>query len=131
MTMYMETTKIKAIKTISEIQSLLVKAGAEKIMIDYNGGEPVSLVFSINYLNNSIGYKLPCKMDNIFQYLQEKRAYPGDYTDRDHEQSVRVAWRQILRWIQAQFALLDVGMVDIKEIFLPYFLMGNKRFTRP
>lgn len=46
---------------------------------------------------------------------------------QDKEQANRIGWRQILRWLQAQFALMEVGMVDIKEIFLPY--CWNKKQT--
>jgi hypothetical protein len=32
----------------------------------------------------------------------------------------RVAWRNILDWVQAQMALLEIGMAKIEEVFLPY-----------
>jgi hypothetical protein len=31
-----------------------------------------------------------------------------------------VAWRQILRWVQAQMALVETKMVKVEEVFLPY-----------
>lgn len=124
----METTKILATKTISEIQNILAKSGAEKIMIDYQDSEPESIMFSINHNTQQICYKLPCRKNKIYKYLQDKRNYPGDHTIKDHEQSTRIAWRQILRWIQSQFALLEIGMVDIKEVFLPYCFDGKQTF---
>lgn len=38
------------------------------------------------------------------------------------KEAYRVAWRNILDWLEAQVALLDIGMVKIEEIFLPYVL---------
>ena len=35
-------------------------------------------------------------------------------------QAYRVAWRNILDWVQAQMALLEIGMAKIEEVFLPY-----------
>ena len=37
-----------------------------------------------------------------------------------YEQAYRVAWRNILDWVQAQMALLEIGMVKMEEVFLPY-----------
>ena len=37
-----------------------------------------------------------------------------------YEQAYRVAWRNILDWVQAQMALLEIGMAKIEEVFLPY-----------
>lgn len=74
-----------------------------------------------------ISYKLPCRSDMIFHHLQNKRVNNTEQTDqKDWDQARRVAWRQILRWLESQFALMDVGMTDIKEVFLPYCYDGKK-----
>lgn len=124
----METTKIPASKTIGEIQSLLAKSGAGRIMIDYNSdGEPCSLVFGVQYKSDQwLSYKLPARIDKLFSCLQAERAYPEKAIEKDLEQAKRVGWRQLLRWVQAQLALIEVGMADIKEVFLPYCCAGEK-----
>jgi hypothetical protein len=38
------------------------------------------------------------------------------------EQAYRLAWRNILDWVQAQMALLDIGMAKMEEVFLPYVI---------
>jgi hypothetical protein len=47
-------------------------------------------------------------------------------------QAYRVAWRNILDWVQAQMALLEIGMAKMEEIFLPYMLdaQGRTLFER-
>jgi hypothetical protein len=42
------------------------------------------------------------------------------------QQAERIAWRQILRWLQAQLALIETGMVDAPEVFFPYALTQTK-----
>jgi hypothetical protein len=39
-----------------------------------------------------------------------------------YEQAYRVAWRNILDWVEAQMALLEIEMVKMEEIFLPYMV---------
>ncbi len=142
MAIYMENTKIDPAKTIGEIQGLLAKAGVKRIETEYAEGELCGLLFSIPFGGKELWYKLPARTDNIFKYRQAKRGlekYEKRKKDpavkerlegwerQDKEQAKRIGWRQILRWLQAQFALMEVGMVDIKEIFLPYCLWEGKK----
>ena len=48
------------------------------------------------------------------------------------EQAYRVAWRNILDWVEAQMALLEIEMAKIEEIFLPYMVnsSGETLFER-
>lgn len=39
------------------------------------------------------------------------------------EQAIRVAWRVIHTWNKAQLALVEINMVTIPQIFLPYAIM--------
>ena len=38
------------------------------------------------------------------------------------EQARRVGWRIIKDWLEAQMALLELNMVKIQEVFLPYII---------
>lgn len=38
----------------------------------------------------------------------------------DFKPAERVVWRQLLRWIQSQLAMIDTGMVEATEVFMPY-----------
>lgn len=46
---------------------------------------------------------------------------------KDRQQAERVAWRQLLRWVQAQLAMIECGMTEASEVFFPYMQMlsGN------
>lgn len=47
-------------------------------------------------------------------------ATPQEFVAVDREQARRVAWRQLYRWVQAQVALIQTGMVKTQEVFMPY-----------
>jgi hypothetical protein len=51
----------------------------------------------------------------------------------NREQAERVAWRQLLRWVQAQNAMIETGMVQAVEVYLPYMVIhasGQTLFQR-
>jgi hypothetical protein len=49
--------------------------------------------------------------------ISHKRGKENTY---GYEQVYRVAWRNILDWVLAQMALMEIGMAKIEEVFLPY-----------
>ena len=127
MTLFMETTTIDADRTAAEIQTLLGKAGVAAIQTDYEGGEVTALSFRIEIRGNKVPFRLPVRAEPIFEYFQAKRKSPHRKEmgkDADAVKAKRVAWRQIYRWILAQLALIETGMVTAQEVFLPYIQVG-------
>jgi hypothetical protein len=123
MGLYMETTGIAPDKTAAEIQSLLVQAGAGRIMTEYTEGKKLKgLSFTLMIKGTEVPFSLPARLDPVFLYLQKKRSplTRDRKQQEDRLQAERVAWRQLLRWIQAQIAMIDTGMVAAEEVFLPY-----------
>ena len=123
MSLYMETTQISADKTAMEIQSLLVQAAACRILTEYDKSRKlVGLSFMLQVKGADVPFSLPARIEPVFKVLQKKRApmYRDRKVQEDKAQSERVAWRQLLRWIQAQLAMIDTGMVAAEEVFLPY-----------
>ncbi len=127
MSIYMVTTKIEAGKTASEIMHLLGENGAKHIQVHYEKGEVIGIDFIIESNDQKIPFRLPARYVAMLKVMQENKKVPRHLCNE--AQAKRVAWRQLLRWLQAQFALIVVGMVDIKEVFMPYILVGeNKTF---
>ena len=125
--LFMGTTEIPAQRTIGEIQSFLVRAGALQVLTSYDPKtkEPAGLCFTLNVKGMTIPFKLPARVDPIFKII-----HTGDHrrdTARDMEQAKRVAWRQLYRWIQAQVALVECGMVDVAEVFYPYLQVSPEQ----
>ena len=113
--LFMETTQIEASQTVAEIQRLLGEHGVSHVLTEYERGEVVSVSFKVN----NIPFCLPCRWETILKVLQSRRKRVPD-KQKIEQQAHRVAWRQILRWIEAQLALVETEMVQLQEVFLPY-----------
>ena len=109
------TTKIDVYTSLGEIQGALAKAGAVKMMIEYDGsGTPISLAFGLNIGGNNIAYILPVNADGVAAVLSKQKV------KADKAQVQRIAWRNIRDWVLAQLALIEAGNVSADEVFLPY-----------
>ena len=126
--LYMETTKISAEQTVTEIQKVLGKYGAGKILTEYKDGEIIAVSFSVNISNNDIPFKLPCRWQAIYnEFASRRKTHRKNSEEKDIKQAKRTAWRQILRWVEAQLALVNTNMVKIQEVFMPYIQVNIKQ----
>jgi hypothetical protein len=116
------TTEIDVERTVGEISKLLSMHGAQSIMTDYDEGYVKSLSFLIVVNGKRIGVRLPTDWKPVLAILEEQRV-PKKLQTRD--QAVRVAWRIIKVWVEAQMAIIDTKMVKIQEVFLPYVVTNN------
>ncbi|MBA4698494.1 MAG: hypothetical protein H2212_03590 [Ruminococcus sp.] len=115
------TTTVDPFKTVSEIEKILVSHKAKSIMKNYDGESISALSFLIDTGFQQIPIRLPVKTEQCLKVLQrEKKNSPRSKIKATREQAERVAWRILKDWIQAQMALLDIEMVTMQEIFLPY-----------
>ncbi len=121
-TLFMETTKISASKTAGEIMELLVKANARQIAVEYDDKRKLcGMAFVIVVDGHMLPFQLPARIEPVFRTLNNRRRSGREGgAAADQEQAERVAWRQLLRWVQAQIAMIETGMVTTHEVFLPY-----------
>lgn len=126
-TLFMETTKISTVKTVTEIQEILGRYGASKVVMDFVGSQIDGIAFMYEWEGGQqVPFKLPCRWKEVETILRSRSKRPG-HGDTYEDWARRVAWRQILRWIQAQMALVETNMVKVREVFLPYVIMkGGK-----
>ncbi len=111
------TTKVNVFTTLGEIQGILVKHGAKRIMQDYdNAGHIVALTFGIETPGGLRGVRLPANTDAVQAVLTRQKV------KCDREQAERVAWRIVKDWVEAQMAILESEMVQLDQIFLPYMV---------
>lgn len=118
-TIFMETTRINAERTTSEIQSILAKYGAGAILFEFEGCKISAVSFKYKVENKEIAFRLPCRWQSLETVLRQSQKNPKS-GDTYETWARRVAWRQVLRWVEAQFALVETGMVKVYEVFLPY-----------
>lgn len=118
---FMGTTKIDPQKTIGEISSCLVSAGAKQIATDFaTAGRIEAVRFSIDVpgIQQPVFFRLPCRTEKLLKLLRGDRA-----------QAERTAWRQVLRWVESQMAMIEVGMVQTHEVFQPYAIIPGTEKT--
>ncbi len=115
------STTVTSLKSIGEIQGMLVAHGAKHILMDYTDGQPIGLSFIIETPYGDTPFKLPANIDRVQSVLNKQRVR----TQVDKEIASRVAWRILKDWVRAQMAILETEMVSIDQIFLPYMEVGN------
>lgn len=113
------TTKIDSYKTITEIQQILSKAGATKMIVDNDAsGLPVALTFCIQWNGNFTAFSLPCNFEGVLRSMRNNRKVPRNLCNE--EQALRVGWRIVKDWTQAQLAIVEAQLASLPEVFLPY-----------
>ena len=124
------TTTVEASKTVSQIQDILVKHGARAVAMEYsNDGTVESLFFKVETPQGNLDIRLPIDPEAIMkvllqQYHQGKVPYR---LAQNRPQAIRIAWRIVKDWVEAQMALLETTMVKMEQIFLPYVMVNGKQ----
>jgi len=113
------TTKVPVIHTTSQIQVILVKAGAQAIMTEFDGdGEMCAISFRANTADGMLSFRLPARIDGVYRVLSNDTSIGTKLRSKD--QARRVTWRILKDWIEAQMALIEAEMAELAEVFLPY-----------
>lgn len=117
----METTAIAPERTALEIQAALVSAGAKQIATDYGNGKITGLRWFMATPAGDMLFALPVRVMPLYELLCKRRGVNPKYGGTPLMQKAeRVAWRQLLRWVLAQLAMVETGMVSAGEVFSPY-----------
>lgn len=117
------TTSIPCEKTISEIQKCLVSHGASKIVTDYSEGIPSAVTFCLVLNENLVAYSLPANYEGVLMAMKKDRKVPTRLCTK--EQALKVSWRIIKDWVEAQMAIVEAKLADVAEVFLPYAITKN------
>jgi hypothetical protein len=114
------TTTISVEKTIGEIELLLTRYGAKKILKEYDDNQNIThLTFMVKHDTGLIPIRLPSNPEKIILILNEKvdeRIIPKKYKN-DIEQASRIMWRIILDWVDSQMTMIEIGQRTLLEIF--------------
>lgn len=118
---FMETTRIDPKRTVTEIMQVLADAGANAILLEYEAtaGVVAAVSFKLPMHSGVLPFRLPCRWQKVEMILKRNGRFPNRGDTRE-AWARRVAWRQILRWVQAQMALIKTEMVEPAEAFFPY-----------
>lgn len=117
------TTKITPEQTIAEIQQMLIKYDISGLLTEYEGRSVKAVSFRINVNGQGVGFRMPCNWRGVLEILKGDRKVPRSF--HTEEQAIRVAWRIIQTWIKGQLAMVEVNMVTLPQVFLPYAIMKD------
>lgn len=113
------TSGVDIYTSLGEIQGALARAGASKIMVDYDAGKPVAVTFAIQTTSGTRGFRFPAAVDGTLRVFAKQRV------KADRAQAERTAWRNIRDWVLAQLALVESCDVAVDEVFFPYLTDRN------
>lgn len=121
------TTDVPVNKTVSEIHLMLADHGAKRILFDYGADSKVTAIsFTIETPTGEQAVRLPANVERVREVLRQQKNNPRNRNrsqiDDSRDQAERVAWRIVKDWLAAQLAILETEMVDVQQVFLPYFL---------
>lgn len=114
-TLFMETTKIAVEKTAGEVVNEIRKVGATSVNQEFSNGQIAGMRWIMPVNGRDLIFEMPVRVDPILKKLPRP----------DKDQAARIAWRQLLRWVQAQNAMIDCGMVKPHEVYAPYMLTNG------
>jgi hypothetical protein len=117
------TTSIEAEKTINEITKCLVKHGASKVVVDYKDQLPSAVTFCLTVDGNMVAFALPANYEGVLSCMKKDGKLPLRLLTK--EQALRVSWRIIKDWVEAQMAIVEAKLADAAEVFLPYAVTKN------
>ena len=68
--------------------------------------------------------RLPVNTQKALTVLRQNKKKNSGVKDTE-EQAEKVAWRILKDWVDAQMALIEIEMVKMEEVFLPYTIIDN------
>lgn len=113
------TTVVDVFTSLGEIQSALARHGAQKIMTDYDAGQPVAVSFVMDTPAGMRAFRLPAPVEGTLRAFAEQKVKPNK------KQAEMTAWRNVRDWVLAQMALVESCDVPVEQVYLPY--MTNKQ----
>lgn len=109
------TTRQGADALVAQCQKILMDFGATGMAFHFgDNGRIEGFQFKINLNSNEHVISLPCDWKRTAQLLKEQKQFKND------SHAYRVALANLKDWLDAQMAILQTGMVEFPQIFLPY-----------
>lgn len=110
-------TEVDAQKTAGEIMQLLVGKRVSSIQLEYSDGRIRAITFVAGVGDSMIPFRLQPNIEGVY-----KRP---EIHSQGMQQAERVAWRLVLRWVEAQIAMVEANLAEIGQVFLPYAVQAD------
>jgi hypothetical protein len=86
-------------------------------------GDAAALSFRVRVGDRDVTFRLPSDWRPILTLLERDQKVPKK--SKVKAQAIRVAWRIIKDWVEAQMALIETQMVTLEQVFLPYAIADD------
>jgi hypothetical protein len=136
-TLFMETTEVPPERSAAEISAEIISA--RQIATDFENGEITGLRWTMRVNGADVLFTMPARVEPVYTILCKRKGFGTLWTGAGAEKKPyhaelyvkarRIAWRQLLRWVQAQLAMIDTGMVQPEEVFFAYMFDPMKEQT--
>jgi hypothetical protein len=122
---YAANTEVPVDRSKSEIESILVRYGADQFM--YGWGQDGAIVgFRLNSRMIRIKLPLPSRDDPQFQMTETGRYRKSkDAMQTAYEQAVRQKWRALALVIKAKLEAIEAGISTLEDEFLANVLLPD------
>lgn len=124
------TTSIPASRSIAEIQEILVKFGAQNIMLDINDNRVTDIKFLYKLGTVLLPFKLPINVENTVDFLwnqYSRKSSRGRKSRKDfYDEAERISWRIGRDWIHSQVSLLAIDAVELIDVFAGYLMTNTE-----
>lgn len=120
------STSVDYWKTLGEIHMALSRGGATHVNVRHEGGAPVGISFAIEIDHFPLNFVLPCQVTGIAEILRRSKEGGNRRGAASFDEKVlRVGWRIIKDWIDAQIAFIEAQKAEdrlraLATVFLPY-----------
>ena len=122
------TTTISAEKSAEQIQNLLRKKGARRVLVDYDArGKPEAIAFEVAVAPaGGPPLRLPLRLRARPDGVERLLGTVPDRRYRGRAQAERVAWRLLYNWIEVQLAFVEAGQAEMAQVLLGFALSTRR-----
>jgi hypothetical protein len=124
------TTSVPVSRTMAAIEQELLKIGVTHIERSYEAGKPVGMVFSVQLPGmEKLSFRVPAKTPQVFELIKSVPGYKTKSRKEQLAQAERVAWRQMLNWIEIQVVMIQLKQADPIELFMAFVYLPKQGKT--
>ena len=124
-------TEVSAVRSIAEIEEIIAAhARNVSMMKRVESGRITAVAFEME----GVGYQLPGRVENVYQAMlagKLRQSNGGSYRSSKEKQAAlyaqaeRCAWRNVAMHVKSTLAMVEIGMVTVSEVFMPYMLTDS------
>ena len=117
-----KNTRSRSPNVFARIQKILIQHGAREFTFEMDDqGQYAALRFAVEVNGRLLHFRMPANVDKVRKALMQ-RAKTIAQSNAYAKNAYQVAWANVRDWLDVQMALVDINMVDLPQVFLPYAL---------